>query len=344
MRRAVGVLGRGVERGDLEPGERQVARARACRRSAAGRGRRRRWPWRRARRSGWRRWRGPWPLAVRATPWPGSDGAERDVGVDRAAGVDERRAPRCGAMSGASSVSRPSTGAAPVCESSPVSRFGPTATSRPESARLSPATARSAASSHHQPVERAVAGERAGDVGAVDLAGEAEPGAGEAAAHELALGDARREGDVDRAALAGGAALGGERCRARAGRGGRGRSSAASKPMSVLVLEIWPFEAKESCGLARRRSSVRKPPSSRTARPERVVSPAISASRRSSPSARSVVSPSKLRSKPPLSGLTLPSGVQVDRAAERAVRRGRRRSPRSATRMALRPVKVRFSI
>ena len=66
---------------------------------------------------------------------------------------------------------------------------------------------------HHQPVERAAAGERAGDVGAVDLAGEAEPGAGEAAADELALGDARREGDVDRAALAGGAALDAEPAR-----------------------------------------------------------------------------------------------------------------------------------
>ena len=49
-------------------------------------------------------------------------------------------------MSGASSVSRPSTGAVPVCDDIAGQAVRPDATSSPESARLSPATARSPAS------------------------------------------------------------------------------------------------------------------------------------------------------------------------------------------------------
>ena len=47
--------------------------------------------------------------------------------------------------------------------------------------------------------------------------------------------------------------------------------------MSVRVLAMLPLEAKVTCGLAMRRFSVRMPASSRTARPEIVVSPASSA-------------------------------------------------------------------
>ena len=122
----------------------------------------------------------------------------------------------------------------------------------------------------------------------------------------------------------------------------RGSSTArsarrASKPMSVRVLEMRPFEAKLSCGFSMRRSSVRMPVSSRTARPETVVSPASSASSRASPSARSVVPPSK---------------AEIEAARERADAADRRRSiappsgrsampakiARSATRIELRPV------
>ena len=78
------------------------------------------------------------------------------------------------------------------------------------------------------------------------------------------------------------------------------------------------------------------PASSRTARPESVVSPASSGSRRASPRARSVAPPSKVRSKPPLSGRDAAvrrAGRPRRRAAGRRARRrsrGRRRAWRCA--------------
>ena len=120
-------------------------------------------------------------------------------------------------------------------------------------------------------------------------------------------------------ALAAGAAGGGEPRRRRADRASARSLSAASKPMSVCVLEIWPSEAKASCGLASRRFSVRMPASSRTARPESVVSPASSASRRGV--AEREVGGAAVEGEVEAAAERADAavGAQVDRAAERAV-------------------------
>ena len=106
----------------------EVAGGRACRRSAAGRARRR--PSALA---------SSWPIAVgadrevrragarRSTPWPTSAGRERRCRRRRAPVASTSASAASGAMSGACSVRRPSIGAAAVLASaSPVSRFGPT--------------------------------------------------------------------------------------------------------------------------------------------------------------------------------------------------------------------------
>ena len=174
-------------------------------------------------------------------------------------------------MSGACSVSRPVAGAVPLWARSPVSRFGPTASSKPFSERSSPFDGDVAGELHDQRVEPAAAREAAGDVGAVHLAVEADAGVGRARGPSACPAGSRRRPTT---------VIGWpspwawpEAVSAPPRRGSTSARSVrpASKPMSVWWLEIWPLEAKVSCGLAILRFSVRMPASSRTARPDSVV-------------------------------------------------------------------------
>ena len=308
-RRAVGMLGRGVERGDLEPGEREVAR-RSSVPSISGRPRasvtlalassvpmRLAPTARSARRGGERR-----------RPGRPSRGAEGDVGVERArASTSAERGDRrdVGRVE-RQPARRPAR--LPVCETSPVSRFGPIATSSPERRAARPTDREVAGELHHQPVERAAAAQsepvtRPPSTSPVKPM----PGAGQAAAHQLALGHAPprastwigRPSPVARP-------LAVSRPFARGSR--RARSvSAASKPMSVFVLEI--------CAV-RGEGELRVPDAEVLGADARLVADGaagerglaghqrVEALRRRG--ARSLAPPSKVRSKPPLSGLTLP--------------------------------------
>ncbi len=277
----------------------------------------------------------PFAPTTRLMPWP-IWAASSWMSASTAPVASTSASAASGAMSGACRVSRPVAGAAPSLATSPLSRFGPTMSSSPDSDRLVPATARSPASCNTSPSRapsplrlpltsvpstcplkptRALVRLRPISL-PCGIAAETSTAIGRPSpvAWPLAVREPARRGST----------------RARSVR-------LALKPMSVCLLEIWPSEAKASCGLEMRRSWVRMPPSSRTARPEIVVSPATSRSRRGSPRARSVVPPSKVRSNPPLSGLTVP----VARRST-APDSGRLATPakiaRSATRMALRPV------
>ena len=151
-----------------------------------------------------------------------------------------------GAMSGASRRQPPGRRrVAGLGDRSPVSRFGPTATTSPSIDRRSPATATSPARSSTSPSSAPDAVEAAGDVAAVDLAGEAEREVGRAPRPStLPAGTARRELDRDRPAVAGGAPAGGQRAARAAGRSARGRRARASKPMSVRAARDLPVRGE----------------------------------------------------------------------------------------------------
>ena len=221
----------------------------------------------------------PRALASSVTPWPTS-AASSVMSASSAPVASTSASAATGAMSGASRVRRPVAGASPALASDAGQPVRP---DRDDEAVDRPPLARDrdvAGEVEHQPVERARAVEAAADVAAVDLAGEAERRGSRA--------PARRRCPTAPAPRARRGSAGRRRWRARwrsarrraAGRSSRGRRGARRSRCRCALLDTCPFEAKLSCGFSIRRSSVRKPASSRTARPESVVSPASSRSSR----------------------------------------------------------------
>ena len=204
---------------------------------------------------------------------------EADVGVDARRSPRPAPAPPAARCRARRSASLPSTGARAVLGDA--RRSAGSARRRPRGPETAPALARDrdvAAEPHHQSVEGAVAARVPVTSAAVDLAGEADARAG-----QVARRSARPRGRRRRASPR---SAGPRRWR---------WPEAVSRPPSARVDEREVGERRleadvgarasrsgrwrrsSSCGFSSRRFSVRKPVSSRTARPESVVSPASSA-------------------------------------------------------------------